>query len=128
MNARMVPPRSTNGRQLDFFIAQNRSHLLEQSQSSPKTYFVLLLQFRISTHSPKGYEYQKEELPSTNSLQIFRRFSFDFPFPILSCHTGESQNDNGACMHKAIRETSHHFHEFLPLLFVFVPRWGETLR
>ena len=28
--------------------------LLEQSQSFPKTHFLLLLQFRISTHSPKG--------------------------------------------------------------------------
>ena len=28
--------------------------LLEQSQFSPKTYFLLLLQFRISARSPKG--------------------------------------------------------------------------
>ena len=36
---------------------------------------------------------------------MFKRFS------LLSFHSGKSHNGNGACVHKAIRQTNHHFHE-----------------
>ena len=106
-------------------IAQNRSlfFLLDQHQSLPKAYFLLLLQFRISTHSPKGQEHRKKK----NCIpQIFSRFSFHFTsiFHFPSC-----QNDNSACAHKSIPQTNHHFNEFLPLHFpCLVPGLGETLR
>ena len=97
--------------------------LLDQHQSLPKAYFLLLLQFRISTHSPKGQEHRKKK----NCIpQIFSRFSFHFTsiFHFPSC-----QNDNSACAHKSIPQTNHHFNEFLPLHFpCLVPRLGETLR
>ena len=61
---------------------------------------------------------------------MFSRFSFDFQsktiFP-LSFHTGKSQNDNGTCVHKAIHQTNHHFHGFLPLHFPYLlPRLDAT--
>ena len=86
--------------------------LLEQSQSSPKMYFLLLLQFRISA--------QSKRIRAPERRTVCHNCSPDFPwifhlklFFLLSFHTGKSQNDNGTCVHKAIRQTNHHFHELL---------------
>ena len=72
--------------------------------------------------------------PADFHRTVFHNFSPDFPwifhlklFFLLSFHTGKSQNDNGTCVHKAIRQTNHHFHEFLPLRFLALLHLGETL-
>ena len=68
------------------FIAQNRSNLLDWSQSSPKTYFLLLLQFRISAH-----KVQKDKSTRKKNCipQTFSRFAFGFAsiFHSPSCHS-----------------------------------------
>jgi hypothetical protein len=44
--------------------------LLEQSQSSPKTYFLLLLQFRISTHRRAPYPNETIEFGKNSKIGL----------------------------------------------------------